>query len=1030
MKKTINLREKYLALLLTLSSVIPLLSPVPALAAAAPVGYMPGVTEEMTDSAFWSDLTGDPDALLATAEDIARINRAATDGAGTNRRDMKKLKGTYNGISKNEALQKSAQDDVNYYLGWVLDQNGHKMTQEDFDPIIANCIDPNAAEEMSVRWGIAVNRAELITFPWDGQILDDPVDFDFDYQPLVGIRVNEPVAIYSTSADGRFFQVSTSCCTGWVRAEDIAICKSKEEWLSAWDIPAEKRLVFWGDKMYTDYSKTAVDTVCRLITMGTVLERMDEMDPDALVINRLPLHNYAVYLPVRNEDGSYAKTPALINARERVSEDYLPLTARNLAMVALASLGDAYGWGASLNNEDCSSLNHSIFCCFGLDLPRNGTWQWLLNFPKAEIAYYTLEEKEALLDALPMGTLLNFPGHQMMYLGKTAGSYYVVSTVSSIMSPYSDKRQRTRDVQINTLNIKRANGKTWMQALHEVYVPWLYLNEEEENVLCELPAYHEATAYCLEKGLMDTYPSGYFLPQRGAAVAEGVQMLWRIAGKPEPDMTQEGFSDVAAGSENEKAALWAKQTGVYTGVNEKFQPNASLTWEAVKTMAEKLLHEDVLADQPNAGAAMTRAELAGIAQPVNEAWEARHPEMPSNPFGTVSANAPYYAKPCNERLASLPEALMKLAEGGYSWEYEYAADKPAYALTLMDYANIYSFIHTHDLDADTLREILSDASLMVHRRAFTEEEIDLLLGDDQAAAMAHFASPSTIVMGEKGYSEKWMYDHTIEQWEAEGITPEMVIAVQANYYNPLFTREAAKAFSQKLYAFTDVLTPVRLKQWNPGEIKPDGSIEEAEDSGVMLDVIEFCQYPDYPTGCESVSLYMLLDYYAVDVTVDQIYDLLPMGAQPYDDENGVRHGANPEREFVGDPRSEYSYGVFNAPIAQVAEQFMPGVETKEGTTIDEIKAILDTGNPVLAWYVSAPMREIMYRWSWLDENGETVHWPGGEHAVVICGYDDTSITYRDPNAGTTVVIDNETLLRSFNDLGGRIVYYPSADATD
>ena len=48
---------------------------------------------------------------------------------------------------------------------------------------------------------------------------------------------------------------------------------------------------------------------------------------------------------------------------------------------------------------------------------------------------------------------------------------------------------------------------------------------------------------------------------------------------------------------------------------------------------------------------------------------------------------------------------------------------------------------------------------MVHRKAFTEEEINLLLGDDQTSAMAHFVSPSTIVIGEKGYSEKWMYDH-------------------------------------------------------------------------------------------------------------------------------------------------------------------------------------------------------------------------------------------------------------------------------
>ena len=124
MKKTINLQKKSLALLLALCSVISLLSPLPALAAAAPVGYMPGVTEEMTDSSFWSDLTGDPDALLATAEDIARINQAAIDGAGTNRRDMRNLKATYNGVANRESLQKSIQDDANYYLGWVWDQNG------------------------------------------------------------------------------------------------------------------------------------------------------------------------------------------------------------------------------------------------------------------------------------------------------------------------------------------------------------------------------------------------------------------------------------------------------------------------------------------------------------------------------------------------------------------------------------------------------------------------------------------------------------------------------------------------------------------------------------------------------------------------------------------------------------------------------------------------------------------------------------------------------------------------------------------
>jgi len=452
-------------------------------------------------------------------------------------------------------------------------------------------------------------------------------------------------------------------------------------------------------------------------------------------------------------------------------------------------------------------------------------------------------------------------------------------------------------------------------------------------------------------------------------------------------------------------------------------------------------------------------------------------EMPSAPFGTASAYSPYFAKPCNERLAMLPEALMKLTPDGYSWEYSYVADKPEWALTLMDYANIYSFIHSNDLDTATVRAILADKDSMVHRKAFTEEELDLLLGDDEEAAMKAFAAPSTIVIGKKGYSARWMYCHTAADYEAAGITPEMVEAVLPYYYNPLFVQSAADAFSQKLFDYTGKLSQTKWEQWDAGDVDLDGTIDEKDtqalkdflDSGsglsfrqwasadmdgdsdvdaddlaalegkiaagitddqVMLDVIEYCQYPDYPTGCESVSLYMLLDYYGVNVRVDDIYDLLPMGAQPYDDANGVRHGANPEREFVGNPRSEYSYGVFNDPIAGVAEQFKPGVKTERGASIDKIKAILDTGNPVLAWYVSAPMRDIMYRWSWVDEENVLVHWPGGEHAVVICGYDDTSLTYRDPNAGTTVCIDYATFEKSFTELGGRIVYYENETKTE
>ncbi len=548
------------------------------------VGYLPGVTAEMTDPAYWTALMDAPDALLATAEDIAGINAAALVTAGANMHDLRNLPETFDGLARCESLQKGAAADAAYYLGWTWDETGKKLEQADFDPIIANCADPNAAAEMPLRYGVAVNRTVLTAFPTAHQILDDPADCDFDYQPIVGIRVNEPVAVFTTSADGEFYQIYSSCCSGWVRSEDIAICADRAEWLSAWDLPAEKRLVFWGDKMYTDFSNTHPETAHRLLTMGTVLERMDELDPDELVTNRLPLHNYAVYLPVRNADGSYSKAPALLNAREKLCEDYLPLTGANLAAVALASLGDAYGWGGGLYNEDCSSLNRTVYECFGLDLPRNGNWQWGLAMPKADTANMTSEEKAALLDALPLGALLNFPGHQMMYLGKVDGSYYVVSTVSSIMSPWSGARQRTRDVQINTLDIRRANGKTWLEALTTMYIPWQYLAEDVGSPLPALPWYHEATAFCLEQKLMDASDGGWFRPEAAATRAEAVMALWRAAGAPEPGADTAPFPDTDPDAPYASAALWAKEQGVVLGTLSGFAPDAALTREMLAVL--------------------------------------------------------------------------------------------------------------------------------------------------------------------------------------------------------------------------------------------------------------------------------------------------------------------------------------------------------------------------------------------------------------------------------------------------------------
>ena len=192
---------------------------------------------------------------------------------------------------------------------------------------------------------------------------------------------------------------------------------------------------------------------------------------------------------------------------------------------------------------------------------------------------------------------------------------------------------------------------------------------------------------------------------------------------------------------------------------------------------------------------------------------------------------------------------------------------------------------------------------------------------------------------------------------------------------------------------------------------------------IMLVVPEYNQHPNYPTGCESASLYMLLKYYGVDVTMEQIVESLQKGPLPYQ-ENGVTYGANPEKEFVGSPEDPSSYGVLNEPIRDVAEKYKSGAKTKTNANFDDIEGLISDGNPVIAWYTTNLDNGIAYRREWLDyETGEAVRWPSYEHAVVIYGFDGHNIFYNDPNTGSGVSMSKKYFKQAFEELGGRIVYY-------
>lgn len=155
--------------------------------------------------------------------------------------------------------------------------------------------------------------------------------------------------------------------------------------------------------------------------------------------------------------------------------------------------------------------------------------------------------------------------------------------------------------------------------------------------------------------------------------------------------------------------------------------------------------------------------------------------------------------------------------------------------------------------------------------------------------------------------------------------------------------------------------------------------------GAWVDVPCYSQYPELPTGCESVALTNLLNYYGFRLGKTIIADYyLPKGS-----------GGNFVTAFDGNPRRS-SGGLMGcvAPAITIAgNNFLraagSGKQAKDVSfsSISSIKNRLTCGQPVEMWnteWGSWPGGRYATRWY----NGHSYGLWGGNHAVVLKGYDD------------------------------------------
>jgi uncharacterized protein YvpB len=182
------------------------------------------------------------------------------------------------------------------------------------------------------------------------------------------------------------------------------------------------------------------------------------------------------------------------------------------------------------------------------------------------------------------------------------------------------------------------------------------------------------------------------------------------------------------------------------------------------------------------------------------------------------------------------------------------------------------------------------------------------------------------------------------------------------------------------------------------------------------------QYPNYPTGCESVAITLLLQYYGIKVTPDDIISNLKKGDTPYS-MNGILYGGNPELEFVGNPLSSSGYGVFESPIADVANIYKSGINIKNNFPFSEVLNLVKNNKPVVVWTsMNLAIPYISATWTY-KPTMETISWKANEHAVVVIGYNSNNVIISDPIGGKIKYQNITTFESRYNYYGKKALYY-------
>ena len=184
------------------------------------------------------------------------------------------------------------------------------------------------------------------------------------------------------------------------------------------------------------------------------------------------------------------------------------------------------------------------------------------------------------------------------------------------------------------------------------------------------------------------------------------------------------------------------------------------------------------------------------------------------------------------------------------------------------------------------------------------------------------------------------------------------------------------------------------------------------------------QNPDYPTGCESVSAVMALNFLGEEISVDEFIDNFLEKDNTFYTVNGTLYGPDPNEVYVGNPREINSLGCMSPVIEKALIKYLGNserVKRYKGASLESLCAkYIDNGVPVILWATIA-MIPSYAGLTWETKSNGTFSWPKNEHCMLMVGYDDLYYYMNDPYRGKVVAYPKQKTEIRYKELGSQAV---------